>query len=115
MHHLTKVRLTEADWNKLKEISRKAVGKGPGSHGWDHVRRVYELCLKIGRKEKADLSVLGLAALLHDIGRQEEKASKGGGSVMPGSAPQSLGNPGPPEPFPGYPPGGYSLYSQSPL
>ena len=77
MHHLTKVRLTEADWNKIKEIAQKAVGPGPGSHGWDHVRRVYELCLKIGRKEKADLTVLGLAALLHDIGRQEEKASKG--------------------------------------
>jgi len=77
MTHLTRGRLAEADWNKIRTIAQKAVGQGPGSHGWDHVRRVYELCLKIGQKEKADLTVLGLAALLHDIGRQEERASKG--------------------------------------
>jgi uncharacterized protein len=65
------------EWDQIKLTAWKEVGKGPGSHGWDHVRRVFELCLKIGRKEKADLTVLGLAALLHDIGRPEEKASKG--------------------------------------
>ena len=69
--------LSKKDWDQIKSSAWEAVGRGPGSHGWDHVRRVYELCLKIGRKEKADLTVLGLAALLHDIGRQEEKASKG--------------------------------------
>lgn len=47
------------------------------SHGWDHIRRVYVLCLKIGKKEKADLTVLKLASLLHDIGRKEEQESKG--------------------------------------
>jgi uncharacterized protein len=69
--------LSKKDWDQIKCSAWEAVGRGPGSHGWDHVRRVYELCLKIGRKEKADLTVLGLAALLHDIGRREEKASKG--------------------------------------
>jgi len=48
-----------------------------GSHDWDHTERVFRLCLKIGRKEKADLGVLKLAALLHDIGRQEEDRSRG--------------------------------------
>ena len=33
--------------------------------------------MKIGKKEKADLLILGLAALLHDIGRKEEQAAKG--------------------------------------
>jgi uncharacterized protein len=48
-----------------------------GSHDWDHTERVYRLCLRIGRKEKADLGVLKLAALLHDIGREEEDRSHG--------------------------------------
>jgi uncharacterized protein len=48
-----------------------------GSHDWDHTERVYRLCLRIGRREKADLGVLKLAALLHDIGREEEDRSNG--------------------------------------
>jgi uncharacterized protein len=39
------------------------------SHDWDHTQRVYNLCLKIGEKEKADTEILKLAAVLHDIGR----------------------------------------------
>ncbi len=39
------------------------------THDFSHVQRVYTLCMKIGKKEKADLEVLKLAALLHDIGR----------------------------------------------
>jgi uncharacterized protein len=48
-----------------------------GSHDWDHTERVARLSLRIGRKEKADLRVLELAALLHDIGREEEDRSRG--------------------------------------
>jgi len=48
-----------------------------GSHDWDHTERVYRLCLRIGRGEKADLGVLKLAALLHDIGREAEDRSRG--------------------------------------
>jgi uncharacterized protein len=48
-----------------------------GSHDWDHTERVRTLCLRIGRKEKADLGVLELAALLHDIGREAEDRSHG--------------------------------------
>lgn len=48
-----------------------------GSHDWDHTERVLALSLKIGRKEKADLRVLELAALLHDIGRAEEDRARG--------------------------------------
>ena len=36
-------------------------------HGFSHVLRVYRLCEKIGREEKADLKVLRTAALLHDV------------------------------------------------
>ena len=48
-----------------------------GSHDWDHTERVRLLALRIGRKERADLGVLELAALLHDIGREEEDRSHG--------------------------------------
>jgi uncharacterized protein len=39
------------------------------AHGWEHVRRVYDLALRIGQEESADLLLIGLAALLHDTGR----------------------------------------------
>jgi uncharacterized protein len=48
-----------------------------GSHDLDHVNRVYNNCLKIGTKEGADLDVLKIAAVLHDIGRQKETESQG--------------------------------------
>ena len=48
-----------------------------GSHDWFHTKRVYDLCMKIGRAEGADLDVLGIAAYLHDIGRPFQDRSKG--------------------------------------
>lgn len=68
---------TPAQWLELKHVVRAEMDAFSASHGWDHVQRVYDLCLKIGRKEGADQTVLGLAALLHDIGRKEETVSKG--------------------------------------
>jgi uncharacterized protein len=61
----------------VREESRAYFRNARGSHDWDHTERVYELCLRIGRKEKADLEVLKLAALLHDIGREEEDRTNG--------------------------------------
>jgi uncharacterized protein len=63
--------------SKVKEEARAFFQSARGSHDWDHTERVYRLCLRIGRKEKADLGVLKLAALLHDIGREEEDRSSG--------------------------------------
>jgi len=64
-------------WEFIRKLVQKELSSSLNSHGWDHVKRVYGLCLKIGKKEKANLLILGLAALLHDIGRKEEQASKG--------------------------------------
>ncbi len=63
--------------DNIRAESRKFFRDSRGSHGWDHTERVYRLCLRIGRKEKADLAVLSLASLLHDIGRGEEDRSNG--------------------------------------
>ncbi|MCK4779769.1 MAG: HDIG domain-containing protein, partial [Candidatus Lokiarchaeota archaeon] len=38
-------------------------------HGFSHVERVFNLCLELGKKLSANLLVLKIAALLHDIGR----------------------------------------------
>ena len=42
-------------------------------HGFSHVERVYNTCVKIGKKLNANMKVLKIAALLHDIGRINEK------------------------------------------
>lgn len=45
-------------------------------HGFDHIERVYRLSVSIGEKLNANLKVLRIAALLHDIGRIQEKKDK---------------------------------------
>ncbi|MHA1255686.1 MAG: HD domain-containing protein [Promethearchaeota archaeon] len=42
-------------------------------HGYAHVERVYNTCVKIGKTLNANLKVLKMAALLHDIGRIDEE------------------------------------------
>jgi len=39
------------------------------THDWEHIERVYILATKIAEKEEADLELVQLGALLHDIGR----------------------------------------------
>ena len=47
-----------------------------GTHGFSHVERVFNLCIHIGKEEGADLEVLALASLLHDVARPLESAGK---------------------------------------
>jgi len=57
---------------KIQKLAKQKT-KHYGCHGWDHVERVYNLCILIGRKEKADIETLKIASLLHDIKRNGEK------------------------------------------
>jgi uncharacterized protein len=50
-------------------------GQDP-AHDWYHNLRVMALCERIGREEGAEMEVLRLAALLHDIGRAEERRTQ---------------------------------------
>lgn len=75
--HRKKLRLSNDLLEQIKEEAKSYFRRARGSHDWDHTKRVYQLCLRIGRKEKADLEVLKLAAILHDIGREEEDRSNG--------------------------------------
>jgi len=61
----------------IKTEAKSYFTNARGSHDWDHTERVYNLCLRIGKKEDADLEILKLAAILHDIGREEEDKSNG--------------------------------------
>ncbi|MBN1283690.1 MAG: HD domain-containing protein [Proteobacteria bacterium] len=61
----------------VTEEARAHFTRSRGSHGWDHTERVRSLALHIGRREGADLEILEMAALLHDIGRHREDESLG--------------------------------------
>jgi uncharacterized protein len=39
------------------------------AHGWEHTHRVYHLALSISEQEHADGFIVGMSALLHDLGR----------------------------------------------
>jgi len=62
---------------KIEKEAKKYFVGSDGCHDWSHVERVRKLALMIGKKEKADLFVLEIASLLHDIKRKEEIDSKG--------------------------------------
>lgn len=62
---------------KIEKKAKKYFINLSGSHGWDHVERVAALCDHIGKVEKADLKILKIAALLHDVGREEEFQANG--------------------------------------
>ena len=49
-----------------------------GSHDWEHTLRVRRLSEAIGRVEGADMTVVSVAACLHDIGRCDEDRARGG-------------------------------------
>jgi uncharacterized protein len=62
---------------QIDNEAKKYFEGASGCHDWTHVERVKTLALHIGKKEKANLQVLEIAVLLHDIGRKEEMKSKG--------------------------------------
>ncbi|ASJ12067.1 HD domain-containing protein [Thermococcus thioreducens] len=70
-----------ADGNSLRLIERtreyaRHFFEREGTHGFSHVERVFNLCMHIGKEEGADLEVLALAALLHDVARPLESAGR---------------------------------------
>jgi uncharacterized protein len=49
-----------------------------GTHGYEHVDRVYNTCLHIGQIERADMRILLSSALLHDVARDEQNHAEAG-------------------------------------
>ncbi|NVM16434.1 MAG: HD domain-containing protein [Candidatus Lokiarchaeota archaeon] len=61
--------------SKIKEFAIKN-SENNDIHGFDHVERVFRLSNFIGEKINANLKILKIASLLHDIGRIQEKKDK---------------------------------------
>ncbi len=62
---------------KIRDKIKKVLQNGKNSHNWEHTERVYNLALKIAKKEKADIEIVKYAAILHDIKRTEEDRKNG--------------------------------------
>ena len=65
-------------YTKLEDISKKHQ-QYIGCHGYEHTERVIELCRVLGEALNADMSVLMPAAILHDIGREQDNHAYYGG------------------------------------
>ena len=59
------------------EEARRHYPPGDAAHDFDHVLRVLALAERIARAEGAQMDVVRAAALLHDVGRAEERANGG--------------------------------------
>jgi uncharacterized protein len=51
------------------EVEQRFSGIDDLAHGWEHVGRVYKLAQYIAAQEGADGFIVGMAALMHDLGR----------------------------------------------
>lgn len=63
--------------SKLRQFSVEHCTEAGGSHGIDHIERVFQNAMAIGQRMGARLDILAPAALLHDIGRSREYESQG--------------------------------------
>ena len=70
------------NWKELivkraEEAARSFLADSPACHDWDHTVRVRNNAIRIAQAEGADLLVVEVAALLHDIARPQELADRG--------------------------------------
>jgi uncharacterized protein len=64
-------------FEEVLESAKQIINSSRKSQDWEHTQRVYNLCMHIGIKENADIEILKLASVLHDIGREKQDESKG--------------------------------------
>ena len=64
-------------FEKIFLEAKKHFNNSRGSHDFSHVERVLKMALHIGKKAGANLEILKLAAILHDVERQNEDKIKG--------------------------------------
>ena len=51
------------------KVQQRFTDFGDLAHGFEHTHRVYHLALHLAEQEHADGVIVGMAALLHDLGR----------------------------------------------
>jgi uncharacterized protein len=72
-------------FERLDSFAREHMSKSNvGAHAYDHVKRVYNIAVRLGQESQADMRVLGAAALLHDVGRAYEKEKRVSHSILSG-------------------------------
>ena len=69
--------ITASQRERLAGIVRDILDTGDCCHDWDHTERVLANAMNIAAGTVADLDVVTAAAILHDIARPEESASRG--------------------------------------
>ena len=62
---------------KVKQEARRILNDSRGSHDWEHTLRVCRLAEHIGKVEQANMEIVRLAAILHDIGRHHQDRANG--------------------------------------
>ncbi|NHI89784.1 MAG: HD domain-containing protein [Candidatus Thorarchaeota archaeon] len=81
----------ESTHRLIEKFAKESLERsGIGAHTFDHTKRVYGLCIKIGGESGADLKILGAAALLHDIGRPQEAETGVSHSILSGEMSQKI-------------------------
>ncbi|HLI08507.1 MAG TPA: HD domain-containing protein [Ktedonobacteraceae bacterium] len=60
-----------------EEVQQRFAAIDDLAHGWEHVQRVYNLALLLADQEKADRFIVGMAALMHDLGRTVPQSANG--------------------------------------
>lgn len=60
---------------KIIEDTKTYFSDSRWSHDREHTQRVHKLCLHIWEKEKADMEILEISAILHDIWRKHQDLS----------------------------------------
>ena len=53
--------------NKIKTQVEQLLGNEDSGHGMEHINRVLDLSIKFAKEEKANIEVVSLIALLHDV------------------------------------------------
>ncbi len=51
-----------------EEMQQRYIGFDDPGHDWEHIKRVSRLALYIAEQESAETFIVGMAALMHDIG-----------------------------------------------
>jgi uncharacterized protein len=51
------------------EVQQRFAGVDDLAHGWEHIQRVYTMALRLAEQEGANFFIVGMATLMHDLGR----------------------------------------------
>lgn len=62
---------------KVEDKVRELLAESPSCHDWDHTQRVWRTARHLAELESADLLLVEVAALMHDIGRVAELRDQG--------------------------------------